>query len=487
VASPITPECNNLEHSYQHSETCSWQIVSENKDGAGSGNCTQVEQLCRLSRKLLRQTGLSKPNLAFFSFKDVGKTGSCSYRQVVLRILSPVIAMSSILLIEASKREKKTERSGFIEMNYIQAKRVSQDRLSRQVSSFANNSVLNEVLDKVQSINVVINESRQVVYMNRGAIQFSGLDDLEEIWGKRPGEVFGCIHADEGHDGCGTAPGCTYCGALDVAIRCLETDDYSENEAHLFLGPERKAFDFRVFAAPLHVNDERFVLITLTDITDEKWRSFLERIFFHDMSNKLYVLTGLVQLMVNHQDEENIAPDLQRMDKITRQLASEINSHKNLRNAEEGHLDVVSSRFDSAQVLGDIIEEYTGSDLADGKELVLSSNIQNVSFSSDIAIVERVLENMVKNALEATAEGGEVTLSCVKALESGVRFSVHNPGFIPTEIQGQIFKRSFSTKGHGRGLGTYSMNLLSSFVKGHVWFTSSQQEGTTFFAEFVSL
>ncbi len=395
--------------------------------------------------------------------------------------------MSPILYFEISKRSPKTERSGFTEMDYIQAKRVNQDRLSRQVSSFANNTVLNEVLDKVQSINVVINESRQVVYMNRGAIQFSGLGDLEEIWGKRPGEVFGCIHADEGHDGCGTAPGCTYCGALDVALRCLETDDYTENEAHLFLGPERKAFDFRLFAAPLHIDNERFVLITLTNISDEKWRSFLERIFFHDMSNKLYVLTGLVQLMVNHQDSEDLGPDLQRLDKITRKLGAEVNSHKILRSAEEGHLDVVPSRFDSVQVLNDIIEEYAISDLADGKKLALSTDIQNVLINSDTTIVGRILENMVKNAVEATAKGGQVTLSCVKAKESGVRFSVHNPGFIPTEIQGQIFKRSFSTKGQGRGLGTYSMKLLSSFVNGNVWFTSSPQEGTTFFAEFVSL
>lgn len=372
-------------------------------------------------------------------------------------------------------------------MDYTQAKRVSEEELSRQVSNFANNSVLNELLDKVQSINVVINESRQVVYLNRGAIQFSGLEDLKDIWGKRPGELFGCIHATEGYDGCGTSQVCTYCGALDAAIRCLETNDYAENEAHLFLGPEKKAFDFRVFAAPLHVDRERFVLITLTDITDEKWRSFLERIFFHDMSNKLYVLTGLVQLMVNHQDEEDIAPDLQRLDKITRKLSAEVNSHKILRSAEEGRLDVVSSAFDSTQVLNDIIEEYTISDLASGKKLVLSSDIQNVSINSDITIIGRILENMVKNALEATAKGGQVALSCVKAKGSGVRFSVHNPEFIPTEIQGQIFKRSFSTKGQGRGLGTYSMKLLSSFVKGKVWFTSSPQEGTTFFAEFVSL
>jgi sensor histidine kinase regulating citrate/malate metabolism len=44
-----------------------------------------------------------------------------------------------------------------------------------------------------------------------------------------------------------------------------------------------------------------------------------------------------------------------------------------------------------------------------------------------------------------------------------------------------IFQRSFSTKGFGRGLGTYSIRLLTErYLKGSVSFTSSALSGTIF-------
>ena len=62
-----------------------------------------------------------------------------------------------------------------------------------------------------------------------------------------------------------------------------------------------------------------------------------------------------------------------------------------------------------------------------------------------------------------------------------VTFWVHNPGFMPREVQLQLFKRSFTTKGAGRGLGTYSMKLLTErYLKGQISFTSTEADGTTF-------
>ncbi|MPN46151.1 hypothetical protein SDC9_193734 [bioreactor metagenome] len=53
---------------------------------------------------------------------------------------------------------------------------------------------------------------------------------------------------------------------------------------------------------------------------------------------------------------------------------------------------------------------------------------------------------------------------------------------MPPDSQLQIFNRSFSTKGDGRGLGTYSIRLLGEkYLKGHVGFTSNKNDGTTFF------
>jgi sensor histidine kinase regulating citrate/malate metabolism len=59
---------------------------------------------------------------------------------------------------------------------------------------------------------------------------------------------------------------------------------------------------------------------------------------------------------------------------------------------------------------------------------------------------------------------------------------VHNDNYIERETQLQLFKRSFSTKGAGRGIGAYSMKLFGEkYLNGKVWFESTQKEGTTFY------
>jgi signal transduction histidine kinase len=63
-----------------------------------------------------------------------------------------------------------------------------------------------------------------------------------------------------------------------------------------------------------------------------------------------------------------------------------------------------------------------------------------------------------------------------------LEFFVHNPACIPRDAQLQIFNRSFSTKGSGRGLGTYSVKLLAErFLNGKARFQSTPLDGTTFF------
>jgi signal transduction histidine kinase len=86
---------------------------------------------------------------------------------------------------------------------------------------------------------------------------------------------------------------------------------------------------------------------------------------------------------------------------------------------------------------------------------------------------------MVKNALEASPAGDVVTLGVDKS-ESELHFWVHNAAVIPLAYQQRIFQRDFSTKGSGRGLGTYSMQLLGRFLSGDVSFESASGSGTRF-------
>ena len=75
-------------------------------------------------------------------------------------------------------------------------------------------------------------------------------------------------------------------------------------------------------------------------------------------------------------------------------------------------------------------------------------------------------------------EDGVVILGC--NLQDGhVLFWAHNEAYMPRDIQLQVFKRSFSTKGANRGLDTYSIKLLSEkYLKGEVEFESTKKGGT---------
>ncbi len=99
---------------------------------------------------------------------------------------------------------------------------------------------------------------------------------------------------------------------------------------------------------------------------------------------------------------------------------------------------------------------------------------------TDRTLLRRVLGNLIKNALEASAPGETVTVGFdARPLPT---FSVHNSSTMPEAVRLQVFQRSFSTKAQvGRGLGTYSVKLLTErYLGGTVRFCSEEGSGTTF-------
>ena len=111
---------------------------------------------------------------------------------------------------------------------------------------------------------------------------------------------------------------------------------------------------------------------------------------------------------------------------------------------------------------------------------MLADDSLAVNLFSDPVLLERVLGNMIKNALEATPSNGTVTVGC-GPIQGGVQFWVHNPTDMPRDVQLQVFQRAFSTKGKGRGFGTYGIKLLAErYLQGGIGFESVEAEGTTF-------
>ncbi len=361
---------------------------------------------------------------------------------------------------------------------FAPAERANREEIERQIAIFRDNAILNEFLNRVPSVFLILNKYRQIVYMNNGALEFTGLGNITSIIGKRPGETFGCIHSNEEAGGCGTAESCTYCGVI-LAVLESQKGKPSVKEGRLTLGSDEKAYDLRIWASPFVINNEDFTAVTLQDIQNEKWRSFLERIFFHDILNTATGLQGTIDLLINYKEKVNTDELMERIGNTTKSLIEEIQSQQLLIAAENDILELSPTSFSSLEILNDVVKIYENHDLTKGKILMIAPHSKDVKITSDRTLLRRIMGNMTKNAVEAVPENSTIMLGC-KVEGEKINYWVHNPGFIPRKIQLQIFNRSFSTKGHGRGLGTYSMKLLSSFLNGTVSFTTSEENGTTF-------
>lgn len=297
---------------------------------------------------------------------------------------------------------------------------------------------------------------------------------MREIFGKRPGEILHCINAHEA--GCGEGSRCCDCGALHGIRSGLAGVD-SETECSLTIeGKDRlEARDFRIRAVPLVLGQELCVVLSFQDVSHEKRCRALEQVFLHDILNTVGAVRGILHFL--HADLSGDHREL--LDTILPYFdlcVDEISAQRKLLAAENNELSLSHERFSMAQLVQGLSNMFRQHALGNGKTLAVSMDGSDDDVISDRTIVHRICMNLIKNALEATPAGGTIQIIGTVTSEF-FQITVRNPGLIPDHVQRQLFRRSFSTKGQGRGLGVYSVHLLcTNYLRGTVWFESSGGE-----------
>lgn len=335
------------------------------------------------------------------------------------------------------------------------------------------------LLDAMPGMVLVLNSYRQIVFANRAFYQLSGRSLTDDLTGQLVGDVLLCHVGDDAEEGCGTGESCQTCGALVAILSGLSGE---ENVQECVLtrhdGVAMQNLTLRVWSAPLQYGDDDFTVLAGTDISHERRRLALERTFFHDILNLVGSIRGFAELM---EIDENIDPmDVSRRIQFASQrVIDEIDAQRVLLAVEKGELKVDNHMLVSTDVLKDVVSLYEGQEVARQRMLKIDEDSAEIPFVSDATLLRRILGNMVKNALEASLKGETVTLG-VSTSAIGLSFWVHNEAVIPAAYQQRIFQRDFSTKGPGRGLGTYGMKLLGCFLSGDVLFDSKPESGTRF-------
>jgi len=356
--------------------------------------------------------------------------------------------------------------------------RSSRAEVRRQSELFKTPRILRELSNAVADMMLVLNTNRQIVHANKYICEVFNVSN-EEIWlGLRPGEAMQCVHAIETDGGCGTTKFCKTCGSAR-AILSSQRGGAEIEECRITQEKNAGSLDLSIAATPIRVNGEDFTVFSARDITGEKRREALERIFFHDVLNTAGGLRGYLEVLETG-DEQIRQEFYGTAQQLMKSLIDEILSQQELSDAERGDLVVSRSVVHGHELLNECIALYENHEVAQAREILLAEDSRDCTVMTDKRLLQRVLGNMIKNALEATEPGGTVTAG-VKSADGSVVFSVHNEKAMPEDVRLQLFQRSFSTKGPGRGLGTYSIKLIGErYLGGRVGVTCDENVGTTF-------
>lgn len=354
-------------------------------------------------------------------------------------------------------------------------------KVLEQKSSLEKIDRIKGLLSSLSYIVFILNDKRQIVFANQLLLDKLKIKDELKITGARPGEILACVHSENNTGGCGTTEACRYCKTVNVILEVQNEKLPATKEARIVVNHEglEQQLDLEVSGSPLVYDNDQYVVISAQDITDKKRKQLLERIFFHDIINLAGSLDGIMETMDEMSCEDKVK-FFNSAKRISASLLDEIMAQQELVKAENNELKTKPEAYELDTLIAERVDAMEHHNVCKGKFIQFTSNTKDSGIITDKVLFKRIITNMVKNALEASAAGETVRVTTHKS-KGGYTISVHNNTVMSKEVKSQLFQRSFSTKGKDRGIGTYSMKLLGErYLKGEISFTSEADKGTVF-------
>jgi signal transduction histidine kinase len=219
---------------------------------------------------------------------------------------------------------------------------------------------------------------------------------------------------------------------------------------------------------------------------EQQRRDFLAMLT-HDIANPLHLVLGYAELLA-----EEIKPaGMKQAENLLGQLRANIFTIAELTAnyamalaIEGGRFPIVKTRLQVNELLNQVNEKYAAEALKRGLSLETQRSQELPPIEGDASALERVIANLVYNALRFTPRGGRVTLTSARC-DGAVVLSVSDTGRgVPPEEIPLLFKKYWQhgsdTDKKGSGLGLFIVKSLVEAHGGKVEVESVPGQGTCF-------
>ncbi len=232
-------------------------------------------------------------------------------------------------------------------------------------------------------------------------------------------------------------------------------------------------------------------LILLRDVTQEhaveKMRADLTHTMVHDLRGPLTAIALSLEVlqMLEQTPQETAVRRRQAIDRAyggTQKLLGLVEAILELSRLESGHLSLNIQPIVLADMVAGILDVQLPLTREKGISLVCNVARSLPPLFADKSLIERVLQNLVENAVKFTPTGGQVSITGQLTVDErmfciGVRDT--GPG-VPAEMQAHLFQKFSrgSQKERGSGLGLYFCKMVVEAHHGFIWLAHSDDNGT---------
>jgi len=200
----------------------------------------------------------------------------------------------------------------------------------------------------------------------------------------------------------------------------------------------------------------------------------------HDIRNPLQAITGDVYLAkeelastAESDEKKSVLESLQEIEKNTDYINKIVADLQDFARPLKPNVE----ESDIKQIIDDLLKK---NGLPENVKVSIKIESDARKVLADSAFINRIMYNLVTNAIQAMPKGGKLTIHTYKESNDTV-ISVKDTGVgIPESVKGKLFTPMFTTKSKGQGFGLAVIKRMSEALGGTVAFESEEGKGTTF-------